>query len=60
MSLKFYTEKIPGIKIFYPKKYKTQHLNTVYSIRQTLRHKIRDRSLDPKKKTDGVNFQPKF
>ena len=28
MSLKFYAQKITGIKIFYPKKYKTKYLNT--------------------------------
>ena len=40
MSLKFYTLKKPGIRIFYPKKYKTLYLNTdsilIYTIKQTL------------------------
>lgn len=51
--------KIPGIKIFYPKK-KTR-LSTsilIYSIKQTLRpQQIRDISLDPKQ-IPSVNFQP--
>ena len=49
MSLKLYTQKkIPGIKIFYPKKYKTVSI-LIYSIKQTLRPKtICDRYFDPK------------
>ena len=35
-------------------------LNKIYSIKQTLRpKKLRDRSLDPRKITECVNFQPK-
>ena len=59
MSLKFYTQRIPG-KISHPKNYKTKYLSTD-SFNQTdfKTKKNPDRSLDPKKNTKGVNFQPK-
>ena len=50
MGLKYYTHKIPGIKIFYPQKYNLNTSILIYSIKQALRpKKILDRSLDPKK-----------
>ena len=61
MSLKFYTQKNTSHQNFLSKK--IQDLNTsklINSTKQTLRPKnIRVKSLDPKKNTEGVNFQPK-
>ena len=61
MSLKFDTQKVPGIRISYPPEIPDSNtLILIYSINQTLRpKKIRDKSLDPKKfRGQGVNFQP--
>ena len=63
VSLTFCTQKNTWHQNFLPKK--IQGLKTsilTYSIKQTLRSQkklIRDRSLDLKKNTEGVNFQSK-
>ena len=57
MSLKFYAQKVLGIKMFNPK---IQDLNTsilISSIKQTLRPKKYLTDLLTQKNTGGVNFQ---